>query len=202
MNGGGRKLKNLRQIVTKAVVAKGKKRTESNETLHPPNKPTSILGCWIINHTHQAKKEGKYIEVTGKFDVNVWYSHSNHSKTSVFTETIPYKDRIRLHYRDEPTSRHEEIIVNVIQHPNCTEAIISKCGNHFVISVERELVAEVIGETKICVTVNPHTFEEEWPFSDESSSVHSKHKEHQDDQHRHDRNQDQHHKKGGDSSPL
>ena len=156
--------------MTKAIVAKGKKRTESKETLCPPNKPTSILGCWVINHTHQAKKSGKYVEVTGKFDINVWYSHNHHSKTSVFTETISYRDRIRLNYRDEPTSRHEEVIVNVIQHPNCTEAIISKCGKNFVICVERELIAEVIGETKISVTVQPHTFEEEWPLEDESSS--------------------------------
>nr|WP_124070852.1 outer spore coat protein CotE [Filibacter tadaridae] len=163
-------MKNLRQIVTKAVIAKGKKRTEQTVTLTPPNSPTSILGCWVINHTHQAKKVGKYIEVSGKFDVNVWYSHQEHSKTSVFSESVPYKDKIRLHYRDEPTSGHEEIIVNVIQHPNCTEAIISKCGNKFEITVERELLAEVVGETKVCISVHTESFEEEWPERDESSS--------------------------------
>ncbi|WP_232843400.1 outer spore coat protein CotE [Sporosarcina beigongshangi] len=142
-------------------------------TLKPPHSPTSILGCWVINHTHQAKKVGKYIEVTGKFDVNVWYSHQDHSKTSVFTECVTYKERIRLHYRDEPTSNHEEIIINVIQHPNCTEAIISDNGENFIITVERELIAEVIGETKICVLVHEqHNFEEEWPYRDESSSIH------------------------------
>lgn len=102
--------------------------------------------------------------------MNVWYSHSEHSKTSVFTETIAYKDRIDLHYRDEPTSRQEEVIVNVVQHPNCTEAIISKCGGKFIISVERELVAEVVGETKVCITVHPHNYEEDWAFKDDSSS--------------------------------
>ncbi|MHA6258783.1 outer spore coat protein CotE [Sporosarcina sp. CAU 1771] len=163
-------MKNLRQIVTKAVIAKGKKRTESKETLRPPNGPTSILGCWVINHTHQAKKSGKHIEVTGKFDINVWYSHHEHSKTSVFTETVSYREKIRLHYRDEPTSGHEEVIVSVIQHPNCTEAIISECGEKFVISVERELLAEVVGETKVAISIHPHNFEEEWPYRDESSS--------------------------------
>lgn len=171
--------------MTKAVVAKGKKRTDTKETLCPPNKPTSILGCWVINHTHQARKTGKYVEVSGKFDVNVWYSHNSHSKTSVFTETVSYKDQIRLHYRDEPTSRHEEVLVNVIQHPNCTEATISKCGENFIICVERELVAEVIGETKICVTVHPCNFEEEWPIHDESDDNHHHHERpnHKDDQH-------------------
>ncbi|MFJ7933215.1 outer spore coat protein CotE [Sporosarcina sp. NPDC096371] len=168
-------MKNLRQIVAKTIIAKGKQRSEMNVTLKPPHCPTSILGCWVINHTHTAKKIGKFIEVTGKFDVNVWYSHQEHSKTSVFTECVTYKERIRLHYRDEPTSGHEEIIVNVIQHPNCTEAIISECGEKFIITVERELLAEVVGETKICVLVQESNFEEEWPFSDESSSHNHEH---------------------------
>ncbi|WP_082732048.1 outer spore coat protein CotE [Sporosarcina sp. HYO08] len=169
-------LKNLRQIVAKTIIAKGKKRTEDEVKLKPPNSPTSILGCWVINHTHQAKKNGKYVEVSGKFDVNVWYSHHDHCKTSVFTESVPYRDRIRLHYRDEPTSAHEEVIVSVIQHPNCTEAVISDCGEKFCIKVERELLAEVVGETKICVTVHPHSnFEEEWSYNDESSSHHHGH---------------------------
>ena len=159
----------------------------------------------MINHTHQAKKSGKYVEVSGKFDVNVWYSHNNHSKTSVFTETISYKDRIRLHYRDEPTSRHEEVIVNVVQHPNCTEAIISKCGANFIICVERELIAEVVGETKICVTVHPHTFEEEWAIDDESSSSHD-HKHGHSDKDHHDHGKgpthSHGHTKGNDSSSF
>lgn len=179
MNEGGKKLKNVRQIVTKAVVAKGKKRTESNVTLQPPNRPSSILGCWVINHTYQAKKVGKYVEVTGKFDINVWYSHHKHSKTSVFTESCTYKDRVRLHYRDNVTSRVEEVVVHIIQHPNCLEATISKCGEKFEINIERELVAEVIGETKICVNIHPHPFEEEWAFGEESSSLHHKHSHHE-----------------------
>ncbi len=163
-------LKNLRQIVTKAVVAKGKKRSESTEVLRPPNKPSGILGCWIINHTHQSKKYGKYVEVYGKFDINVWYSHHDHSKTSVYTETISYKDRVRLHYRDGATGGQEDVYIKVIQQPNCTEAIITKCGEKFSVSVERELLAEVVGETKVCVQVHPVDFEEEWRFDDESSS--------------------------------
>ena len=186
--------------MTKTVIAKGKKRTETTVSLKPPNRPTSILVCWVINHTHQAKKVGKFIEVTGKFDVNVWYSHQDHSKTSVFTESVPYKDRIRLHYRDEPTSGHEEVIVDVIQHPNCTEAIISECGEKFLITIERELVAEVVGETKVNITIHPTDFEEEWSFRDESSShEHGHSQEHEQGKGR-DPGHD--HKKGKDSSSF
>ncbi|MFF2753940.1 outer spore coat protein CotE [Psychrobacillus sp. NPDC058041] len=162
-------MKHLRQIVTKAVIAKGKKRTESAEILCPPNTPSSILGCWVINHTFQSKKHGKFVEVTGKFDINVWYAHHDHSKTSVFTETINYKDRIKLSYRDKD-STGEEVHVRVIQQPNCTEAIINSGGTKFQVTVERELLAEVVGETTVCIQVHDQDFEEEWAFDEESSS--------------------------------
>ncbi|MEJ9281825.1 MULTISPECIES: outer spore coat protein CotE [Ureibacillus] len=166
-------MKRLRQIVTKAVVAKGKKRTESSEVMRPPNTPTSILGCWVINHHYSAKKVGKYVEVSGKFDVNVWYAYHNHSKTAVYTETIPYKDKIKLHYRDEEIIDSNEVHVKVLQQPNCIEAVINQQGDSFNIVIEREFLVEVIGETKVVVSVHPIEFEEEWNFDDdddESSS--------------------------------
>lgn len=87
---------------------------------------------------------------------------------------MTYKDTIRLRYRDEPSSSKEEIRVEVLQQPNCTEAIISDCKEKFLIKVERELVAEVIGETKVMITVHPNDFEEDWSF-DEESSQHQSH---------------------------
>ena len=162
-------MKHMRHIVTKAVVAKGKKRTESCEVLRPPNTPSSILGCWVINHTCSSKKHGRYVEVTGKFDINVWYAHHDHSKTSVFTETINYKDRIKLHYRDKDTTG-EEVHVRVLQQPNCTEAIIISGGTQFQVTVEREILVEVVGETTICIQVHEAEFEEEWAYGEESSS--------------------------------
>lgn len=163
-------LKYIRQIVTKAVVAKGKKRAEASETLRPPNNPSSILGCWVINHTHQAKKHGKFVEVTGKYDINVWYAHHEHSKTSVFSETVPYRERIKLHYREEDTHGVEDVHLRVTQQPNCTEAVITSDGEQFKVTVERELHAEIVGETTVCIQVQPQDVEEEWSYKDESSS--------------------------------
>lgn len=161
-------MKRLRQIVTKAVVAKGKKRTECVETLCPPNAPTSILGCWVINHHYQAKRNGKFVEVTGKFDVNVWYAYNNHSKTAVHTETIAYKDRIKLSFRDGEEVDSNDVKVRVLQQPNCIEAIITKQGDKFQVTIEREFLVEIIGETTIVINVHPLDYEEEWSY-DESS---------------------------------
>ena len=40
----------FREIVTKAVIGKGKKTFSNHYTLVPQEVPTTILGCWVINH--------------------------------------------------------------------------------------------------------------------------------------------------------
>ncbi|MBN8250002.1 spore coat protein [Priestia aryabhattai] len=145
-----------REIITKAVVGKGRKFTQSSHTLTPPNRPTSILGCWVINHQYDAKKRGNTVEVDGKYDINVWYSYKDNTKTEVFTETVHYRDVIKLRQKDDDAFGDDcEIIVRVLQQPNCLECTISPNGNKTIVQVERELLAEVIGETKVCVAVNP-----------------------------------------------
>ena len=48
-----------------------------------------------------------------------------------------------------------EVCARVLQQPNCCEAVISPNGNKIIVHVEREFLVEVIGETKVCVLVNP-----------------------------------------------
>lgn len=40
----------FKEIVTKAVIGKGKKIFKDNYTIEIENQPTTILGCWVINH--------------------------------------------------------------------------------------------------------------------------------------------------------
>lgn len=154
-----------REIITKAVVAKGRKFTQSNHTICPAHSPTSILGCWIINHRYEAKKVGKTVEVHGKYDINTWYSYNDNTKTEVVTECVSYTDVVKLKYRDNDVLEDNEIIVRVLQQPNCVEAVISPNGNKIIVNVEREFLCEVIGETKVCVAINPEGCqgeEDEW----------------------------------------
>ncbi|KZM55672.1 spore coat protein [Geobacillus stearothermophilus] len=146
-----------REIITKAIVGKGRKFTQSTHTVTAPNRPSSILGCWIINHRYEAKKCDKTVEIHGHYDINVWYSYNHNTKTEVVTETVSYTDVVKLKYRDKDNliSDDTDVIVRVIQQPNCLECTISPNGNKIVVEVEREFVAEVIGETKVCVVINP-----------------------------------------------
>jgi spore coat protein E len=151
-----------REIITKAVVGKGRKYTKSTHTIGPTHNPTSILGCWVINHVYKAKRAGEYVEVYGSYDVNIWYSHDDNTKTEVVTETMSYKDEVRLRFKDDESFGDDyEIIARVIQHPNCLEAVISPNGNKIVVQVEREFVVEVVGETKVCVMVDPQGCEDD-----------------------------------------
>ncbi|KYD00090.1 outer spore coat protein CotE [Heyndrickxia sporothermodurans] len=144
-----------REIITKAVVAKGRKFTQSNHTICPPHHPSSILGGWIINHKYEAKKVDKKVEINGSYDINVWYSHSDNTKTSVVTEKVEYCDIVKLIYRDPDCLDDKEVVARVLQQPNCIEAVISPNGNKVIVNSEREFLVEVIGETKICVAIDP-----------------------------------------------
>lgn len=46
-----------REIITKAVIGRGRKFSKHIDHIRPDNKPSSILGCWIINHRYHAKRK-------------------------------------------------------------------------------------------------------------------------------------------------
>ncbi|MFS8650637.1 MAG: outer spore coat protein CotE [Caldibacillus sp.] len=160
-----------RQIITKAVVAKGKKSTQSKHAIQPPHTPTSILGCWIINHKYEAKKVDKKVEIYGSYDINCWYSYADNTKTDVVNETVKYKDVIKLKYRDDQAIEDKEVIARVLQQPNCVEAVISPKGNKILVTAEREMLVELIGETKVIVLLaDEKDFDDDdfdWELDDE-----------------------------------
>ena len=106
---------NYKEIVTKAVIAKGKKNSTNKYTLETEEVPTTILGCWVINHTFNGTNLGNKVLVSGSFDVNVWYSYDNDSKTAVSTQKFNYSDTMRLNVDDVSSSN--EVIVKSIQQP-------------------------------------------------------------------------------------
>ena len=164
------RMSEYREIITRGVTGKGRKFTQSTHTISPTHRPTSILGCWVINHKYDAKKVGDTVEVVGKYDTNIWFSYNENTKTQVVTETVSYTDVVKLKYRDENSFGDEhEVIARVLQQPNCLEATIDPDSHKIVVQVEREFLCEVIGETKVCVEVHPDalTDETDWDVDDE-----------------------------------
>lgn len=145
-----------REIITKAVVGKGKKYNKSTHTITPSHSPSSILGCWVINHVYDAKKVKDGVEVSGKYDINIWYSYNDNTQTEVVQESIRYTEHVKLKYRDDNFSNDDcEVIAKSLKHPNCLDAVISPNGNKFIVTVEKEVLVEVVGETTVVVCVAP-----------------------------------------------
>lgn len=149
--------KEYREIITKAVCGKGRKFTQATHSIAPSHRPTSILGCWVINHLYNAKKKSEdTVEINGSYDINIWYSYNDNTKTEVVTERVTYSDIIKLSVKDDNSINDEyDVIAKVIQQPNCLECKIGSKGQKISVEIEREFVVQVIGETKINVRVDP-----------------------------------------------
>jgi spore coat protein E len=146
-----------REIITKAVCGSGRKQGKTTDYVTPKHIPTSILGCWIINHKYHAKKQSENkIEIRGTYDINIWYSCEENSKTEVVTEKIEYFEEVDLSNQDMHCLHAEdEVMAKVTQQPHCLQCKIEKPDNQIAVEVEKGFVVDVIGETKINVKVAP-----------------------------------------------
>ncbi|HIT44125.1 TPA: outer spore coat protein CotE [Candidatus Avacholeplasma faecigallinarum] len=151
----------VREIVTKAVVAKGKKVMHISHELHTTAHPYSILGCWIINHEFEASKHDNLIDIDGSLEVNIWYSTEENTKTDVLREIITYQKNIKVkQIVNDYLKNSDDVLAKILKHPTVTNAKIN--NDVIYLDIEFEVLAEVIGETKMQVTVfNPIETQEE-----------------------------------------
>ena len=137
---------NYREIVTKAVIAKGKKTFVTNDSVTVDNSPSTVLGCWVINHNFKGTKNSDTININGTYDVNIWYSYDNDTKTDVVKVTNSYNEIV--HMRDTNTDTlSEEIIIRSLKQPNCIKTDID--NNKINYSIEKELGIELVGDVKV-----------------------------------------------------
>ena len=148
-------MNNYREIVTKAVVSKGKKLFSTSNKV-TVNNPSTILGCWVINHNFNGIKTGNKITIQGSYDVNISYSYDNDTKTDVVRETNKYSEVINMRERDETLG--EEIIVRSLKQPNCVKVDID--GNNILYTIEKELGIELVDNIKVKIQVDD--LEESW----------------------------------------
>ena len=149
-----------KEIVTKAVVGKGKKYYKNTYTVNTDNNPDTVLGCWVINHKFSGSEENGKIVINGSFDVNLWYSYDNNTKTSVITKNITYKEVVTVSQKETTDSSKKDIIVRSLKQPSCVSA--KEDGSSINIEIEKELGVEVVGDTKVKVAIE----EDEEPWDD------------------------------------
>jgi len=138
-----------KEIVTKAIIGKGKKKYKNSYQVEALQEPSTILGCWIINHNFSGRKDGNKIIINGTFDANIWYSYDNDTKTNVITKSIVYQEEERLNLADKEVV-NEDIIIRSLKQPTCISA--RENGNLIDLEIEKELGVEIIGDTKVKVS--------------------------------------------------
>lgn len=114
-----------------------------------------------ITHEFEALRNDDLVEINGIFEVNIWYSTEENMKTDVIREKVAYKKDIKVkRIVNEYLKNTDDVLVKILKHPTVTNAKI--IDGEIKIDVDFEILAEVIGETKMQVTVfTPVTQEED-----------------------------------------
>lgn len=146
---------NYKEIVTKAVLSKGKRLFTTTNQIEVEN-PSTVLGCWIINHDFKGVRDHDEIVIDGSYDVNIWYSYDQDTKTNVVKQTDRYHEVI--HMREHDSDTEEEIIIRSLKQPSCIKTQLD--GNIITYTIEKELGIELVGDVKVKIEANLE--EEPW----------------------------------------
>lgn len=157
----------MKEIVTKAIIGKSKKDYTNTYTVEVEKDPSTVLGCWIINHKFQAKEEGNKVRIDGNFDVNIWYSYDNDTKTIVNSKTINYTELEEVKLTTVSDNTNKDIIIRVLKQPTCISA--KEDGKTINLEVEKTLGIEIIGDAK--VRIAEVEGEEEWDNVEEEEEI-------------------------------
>lgn len=110
-----------REIIAKTLVGKGKLAIQERQTISLEENVSKPLGCWIINHKYDTKQNGKNIELTGTYDIQIWYAYDDDKKTNVFYKTIPFNGVFMISWKNVKTVDDEtKQKVHVIKYPTAT----------------------------------------------------------------------------------
>jgi spore coat protein E len=141
---------NLKEIVTKAVIGKTKKASKDNLEVSLDTNINNVLGCWVINHNFSGFNNGGKVDINGSYDINIWYSYDNNTKTNVYVQNFTYNDTVKVNLKqDEVLSDNNEIIVRSLTNPSVSDVKVEKGTIKLV--VEKELGVEIVGDIKVRV---------------------------------------------------
>ena len=158
-----------KEIVTKAIIGKGKKFFKDTYDLEVENYPSTILGCWVINHKFKGYKTNDKIGVNGSYDVNIWYSYDNDSKTTVVNKKIDYSELFNVRIKENAELNDDtDIIIKPLKQPTCSS--VHSDGKKIIFDIEKELGVEIVGDTKVKIAIE----EDEDPWDDLDDEVNEK----------------------------
>lgn len=165
----------FKEIVTKAVIGKGKKTFRNTYELFTTDKISTVLGCWVINHTMSGVSENGKVKITGSFDVNIWYSYDDNTKTNVDARKISYTELVNVRLNNEQVlTNNSEILVTSLKNPTVVD--VKSSNNKITYEIEKTLGIEIIGDTKVRVQIMDNNYEdfdiiEDVPTNEEINNI-------------------------------
>ena len=141
-----------KEIVTKAVIGKGKKTFRNKYEAITTDRIDTVLGCWVINHTMNGVNENGKVRITGSFDVNIWYSYDNNTKTSVEARKISYTEVVNVRLKENSSLTNDsEIIITSLKNPTVID--VSSRNNIINYEIEKQLGIEIIFDAKVMIQI-------------------------------------------------
>ena len=142
----------FKEIVTKAVIGKGKKLFRNKYELITLDKIDAVLGCWVINSKMSGSFKGEDVVINGSFDVNIWYSYDNNTKTAVEARTVEYEEEVHVNLKENTNlSSDSEILLNALKKPTVVD--VNNEDNKITYEIEKEIGIEIIGDAKMKIQV-------------------------------------------------
>lgn len=110
----------------------------------------NFLSPTVITHNYKGYNSNGKVAINGSYDVNIWYSYDNNSKTNVIARTFNYNDLIGVNSK-ENINDASEVIVRCLTAPSASGVNVS--GNTLNVSIEKELGVEVLGDVKVKINI-------------------------------------------------
>ncbi len=147
-----------KEIVTKAVIGKGKKFFKNSYNLLAEHNANNILGCWVINHEFKGYVNQNKVVIDGSFDINIWYSYDDDKKTAVATKNISYSESLNVKTKEGTNLQGSDIIVRALKQPSCSNVNIKDDVIDF--DIEKEMGIEIVNDEKVKIAIEDS--EEPW----------------------------------------
>lgn len=149
---------NIREIITKAIISKGKKRAMNKYSFDIDN-ITKVLGCWICNHHFNATIKDGQPTVIGTYDLHIWYSSEDGGDSSLLKTQISYLDDIDVIKKEEREFNSEDEIEAMCNtFPKCVKVTLEE--GKVIVEVEKEMAIRIIGNA--CIRVETKNEKESW----------------------------------------
>ena len=148
----------LKEIVTKAVVNKGKIINNNEIYFDVKDNINKVIGCWIINHNYLSVVEKEKVYASGYYDVHIWYAIDNSSDTKILKNTIEYRDEFAME-NSRIDQENSEYKIYCLEYPSCVK--LQLLDNKILVNVKKSLAVDVIGESKLLVQVSDGYVKEE-----------------------------------------